>query len=595
MTTSTPSPSTTTSTANTDTDVVVIGSGFGGSVTALRLTEKGYRVTVIEAGRRFADEDFAKTSWRLNKFVFAPKLGLFGVQRVHMLRDVLVMAGAGVGGGSLNYANTLYKPPAPFFNDPQWAHITDWDAELSPFYDQGRRMLGVVTNPTHTHSDTIVKEVARDMGAEDTFVYTPVGVFFGEKTGGEGKPGETVSDPYFGGVGPDRTACIECGECMTGCRHGAKNTLVKNYLGLAERAGARVLDRTTVSGLRERADGTWEVTLERSGAWTRWGKRATSMTAAHVVVAAGTWGTQHLLHYSKDEGALPRLSNAMGKLTRTNSESILGALSKNYNPEQDFSEGVAITSSFHPRSDTHVEPVRYGKGSNAISVLQTLLTDGDGDGPRWRTLLSEVRRQPSDFFQLFNSRRWSQRTVIVLVMQNLDNSLQTFVKRFGPFRYVSSKQGHGEPNPTWIPAGNEATRRIADKIGGLAGGTWGDIVNMPMTAHFLGGCAISDSPENGVVDPYHRVWNYPTMHIVDGSAISANLGVNPALSITAQAERAMSLWPNKGEADPRPAQGEPYERVNPVAPVSPVVPEAAPGALRLPIVGVSSGGVPARA
>lgn len=587
MTSSPQQPTDPAATSPTDTDVIVVGSGFGGSVTALRLTEKGYRVTVVEAGRRFADSDFAKTSWRLNKFVWAPKLGLFGVQRLHMLRDVLVMAGAGVGGGSLNYANTLYKPSKPFFTDPQWAHITDWDEELSPFYDQGRRMLGVVTNPSHTHSDTVVKEVARDMGAEDTFVYTPVGVFFGEKTGGQGKPGETVPDPFFGGVGPDRTACIECGECMTGCRHGAKNTLVKNYLGLAERAGARILDRTTVSGLRERGDGTWEVTVERTGAWTRRGKRTGTMTAAHVVVAAGTWGTQHLLHYAKDDGSLPRLSGALGGLTRTNSESILGAMGDEYIPERDFSEGVAITSSFHPRPDTHIEPVRYGKGSNAIAMLQTLLTDGKDGVPRWLSLLLEIVRNPLRAAKMFNYRRWSQRTVIVLVMQNLDNSLQTFVKRFGPFRYVSSRQGHGEPNPTWIPQGNEATRRIADKIDGTPGGTVGDIFNMPMTAHFLGGCAISDSPESGVVDPYHRVWNYPTMHIVDGSAISANLGVNPALSITAQAERAMSLWPNKGEADARPAQGEAYQRIAPVAPRSPVVPEAAPGALRLPIVGVS--------
>lgn len=588
--TSTSSSSTSSAAAaatDTDTDVIVIGSGFGGSVTALRLTEKGYRVTVIEAGRRFEDEDFPKTSWRLNRYVWAPKLGLFGLQRLHILRDVLVMAGAGVGGGSLNYANTLYKPQTPFFEDDQWAHITDWDEELSPFYDQGRRMLGVVTNPSHTHSDTVVKEVAREMGSEDTFVYTPVGVFFGEKTGGQGKPGETVPDPYFGGVGPDRTACIECGECMTGCRHGAKNTLVKNYLGLAERAGARVLDRTTVSGLREREDGSWEVAIERTGAWTTRGKRPTTMTAAHVVVAAGTWGTQHLLHYARDEGTLPRMSSALGRLTRTNSESILGAMGDKYIPERDFSEGVAITSSFHPSPDTHIEPVRYGKGSNAIAALQTLLTDGKEGWPRWLLLLLEMLRNPLRAAKMFNYRKWSQRTVIVLVMQNLDNSLQTFVKRFGPFRYVSSKQGHGEPNPTWIPSGNEATRRLADKIDGTPGGTVGDIFNMPMTAHFLGGCAISDNPENGVVDPYHRVWNYPTMHIVDGSAISANLGVNPALSITAQAERAMSLWPNKGQADTRPAQGEAYQRIKPISPTSPVVPEAAPGALRLPIVGVS--------
>lgn len=587
MTSSSQPHTTTAAPLPTDTDVLVVGSGFGGSVSALRLTEKGYAVTVVEAGRRFADADFAKTSWRLNKFVWAPKLGLFGLQRVHMLNDVLVMAGAGVGGGSLNYANTLYKPNPPFFNDEQWAHITDWDSELSPFYDQGRRMLGVVTNPTHTHSDTVMKEVARDMGAEDTFVYTPVGVYFGEKTGGQGAPGETVPDPFFGGVGPDRTACIECGECMTGCRHGAKNTLVKNYLGLAERAGARILDRTTVSGLREREDGSWEVTVERTGAWSKRGKRATTITAKQVIVAAGTWGTQHLLHYAKDDGSLPRMSSALGKLTRTNSESILGAAGDKYIPERDFSEGVAITSSFHPTPDTHIEPVRYGKGSNAIAALQTLLTDGSDTVPRWLLFLLEVLRRPTSALKLMNYRKWSQRTVIVLVMQNLDNSLQTFVKRFGPFRYVSSRQGHGEPNPTWIPKGNEATRRIADKIDGIAGGTVGDLFNMPMTAHFLGGCPISDSPERGVVDPYHRVWNYPTMHVVDGSAISANLGVNPALTITAQAERAMSLWPNKGEADPRPAQGQAYVRIQPVPPKSPFVPEAAPGALRLPIVGVS--------
>src|SRR5699024_7371305 len=398
---------------------------------------------------------------------------------------------------------------------------------------------------------------------------------------------ETVPDPYFGGVGPDRTACIECGECMTGCRHGAKNTLMKNYLGLAERAGARVVDRTTVSGLRERGDGTWEVALERTGAWTPRGKRAGTMTAGHVVVAAGTWGTQHLLHYAKDAGSLPRMSSALGKLTRTNSESILGAMRSEYKPEQDFSEGVAITSSFHPRSDTHVEPVRYGKGSNAIAVLQTLLTDGGGDTPRWRKLLAEIHRDPAMFLQLFHLRRGSQRSVIALVIQNMDNTLQSYFTRRGPVRYALSSHDHGEPNPSWIPAGNEATRRIAEKIGGLAGGTWGEIADIPLTAHFLGGCAISDSPDSGVVDPYHRVWNYPTLHIVDGSAISANLGVNPALSITAQAERAMSLWPNKGEADPRPAQDQSYRRIPPVAPASPVVPEAAPGALRLPIVGVS--------
>ncbi|WP_234974253.1 FAD-dependent oxidoreductase [Williamsia sterculiae] len=553
----------------------------------MRLVEKGYRVGVVEAGRRFEDDDFAKTSWRVNKFLWAPKLGLFGVQRIHAVRDSLILAGAGVGGGSLNYANTLYKPTKPFFVDPQWGHITNWEDELDPHYDQARRMLGVVTNPTYTNSDRVIEEIAEEMGVADTFGPTPVGVFFGAKTGGVGAPGETVPDPFFGGAGPDRTACTECGACMTGCRVGAKNTLLKNYLGLAERNGATVLDRTTVTGLHPQADGSWQVDTQRSGAWTRLGARRRTLTARQVIVAAGTYNSQKLLHMAKSDGSLPELSDALGSLTRTNSESILGAMRRQYDPADDFSEGVAITSSIHPASDTHIEPVRYGKGSNAMGLLQTLLTDGEPGRSRFLKFLAALVQRPLDLPLLFNVRHWSQRTVILLVMQNKNNSLTTFVQRFGPFRFVNSRQGHGEPNPTWIPAGNEAAQRAAAKLGGPAGGTWGDVFNMPMTAHYLGGCAISDKPATGVIDPYHRVWNYPTLHVTDGSAISANLGVNPSLSISAQAERATSLWPNKGETDLRPEQGAPYERLTPVAPRSPIVPESAPGALRLPIVAVN--------
>lgn len=558
----------------TDYDVLVIGSGFGGSVTALRLTEKGYRVGVLEAGRRFADEDFAKTSWDLRRFVWMPALGLYGIQRIHMLRDCLILAGAGVGGGSLNYANTLYKPPASFFADEQWAGITDWFDELSPYYDQGRRMLGVVQNPHMTPADEIVKQVADDMGAGDTFIQTPVGVYFGE-------PGKTVPDPFFGGAGPDRTGCIECGECMTGCRHGAKNTLVKNYLGLAERAGAQVHPLTTVTDVQQRGDGTWEVSTVRSGAKLR--KRRRTYTAQHVVFAAGTWGTQQLLHRLRDNGSLPGLSDRVGVLTRTNSESILSAVRMTVDKELDLTRGVAITSSFHPSGDTHVEPVRYGKGSNAMGMLQTLMTDGGGRTPRWLRFLGTVVRHPLAFLRVLLVGGWSERTIIALVMQNLDNSITTFTRRglFG--RKMSSRQGHGEPNPTWIPLGNEATRRIADKIGGAPAGTWGEVFNIPMTAHFLGGCAIGADRSTGVIDAYHRVHGYPTLSVVDGSAVSANLGVNPSLTITAQAERAAALWPNKGEVDQRAPQGEPYRRIAPVAPQHPVVPATAPGALRLPL------------
>lgn len=565
----------------TDYDVLVVGSGFGGSVTALRLVEKGYRVGILEAGRRFEDKDFAKNSWDLKRFLWAPKLGLYGIQRVHLLRDCLILAGAGVGGGSLNYANTLYKPERPFFDDKQWAHITDWSSELSPFYDQATRMLGVVRNPHMTPADDVMKSVAEDMGVADTFIQTPVGVFFGDE------PGKTVPDPYFGGEGPERTGCIECGECMTGCRHGAKNTLLKNYLGLAERAGAEIVPMTTVSGLRPRSDGTWDVYTERTGSRIRKGRKTYSAT--NVVLAAGTWGTQNLLHKMKDTGALPRLSPKLGELTRTNSESIVGAAKLTVDPDMDLTRGVAITSSFHPSPNTHIEPCRYGKGSNAMGMLQTLMTDGGGPIPRWLKFLLALIAHPVQFVRLVNVRRWSERTIIALVMQNLDNSITTFTKR-GPFgRKISSRQGHGEPNPTWIPEGNDATRRIAEKIGGVPGGTWGELFNIPLTAHFLGGCAIAEDAEHGVIDPYHRVHGYPTLSIVDGSSVSANLGVNPSLTISAQAERSAALWPNKGELDLRPEQGLPYQRLDPIAPNAPVVPAGAPGALHLPIVEIRSG------
>jgi len=557
-------------------DVVVIGSGFGGSTTALRLTEKGYRVAVLEAGRRFDESTLPKTSWQLRSFIWAPRLGCFGIQRISLIKNVMVLAGAGVGGGSLNYANTLYEPLSPFYQDPQWGHITDWRSELAPFYDQAKRMLGVVPNPTITPADEIMREVAEDMGVADTFRPTPVGVFFGQ-------PGVEAPDPYFGGVGPPRRGCIECGECMTGCRHGAKNTLLQNYLYLAERAGAVVHPLTTVTRIRPLPDGRYSVDTERTGAWVR--KARQTFVARDVVVAAGTMGTQRLLHRMRDEGHLPHLSARLGELTRTNSEAILGA--RTFRRDVDFTRGVAITSSFHPDAQTHVEPVRYGKGSNAMGLLTTGLADGGG---RYRPLtwLREAARHPMMLLRNTSMRHWSEQIIIALVMQTRDNSITCFTKRglFGR-RRLTSKQGHGEPNPTWIPAGHDVVRRIATKIKGFAGGGWNDVFNIPMTAHFLGGAPIGDSATSGVIDPYHRAYGHPGIHVVDGAAVSANLGVNPSLTITAQAERAMALWPNAGEDDVRPALGEPYERLDPIAPRSPVVPVGAPGALRLVPVTIS--------
>jgi cholesterol oxidase len=566
-----------------DYDVLVIGSGFGGSVSALRLTEKGYRVGVLEAGRRFSDHEFAKNSWHLRDFLFAPGLGLTGIQRIHRLDNALILAGAGVGGGSLVYANTLYKPPRAFFQDPQWRAIADWESELDPYYDQAQRMLGAVTYRRMTPADEQLKRVAEQMGVGESYHQAPVGVFFGQN--GE-RPGTQVADPYFGGAGPSRRTCTDCGECMTGCRHNAKNTLVKNYLYLAERNGAEIHALTTVTEVVPLDGGGYRVATRptASGRRSRKGRRV--FTARQVVFSAGAYNTQRLMHTLRATGKLPALSAALGRLTRTNSEALLGASARD--DRRDFTEGVAITSSIHPDAHTHIEPVRYGKGSNAMGLLRAPLTDGGGRMPRALKALGEVLRHPRRSRVLFTTRRFAERTVILLVMQSLDNSLTVYPKRTPTGRVkIRSRQGHGEPNPAWIPAANLAARLMAENLGGVPGGTVGDVLGMPMTAHILGGAVLGADPERGVVDPYHRVFGYEGLHVVDGSAVPANLGVNPSLTITAMAERALAFWPNRGEPDPRPPAGEAYRRIDPVAPRSPAVPEAAPGALRLPIVGVS--------
>ncbi|MFJ1599397.1 GMC oxidoreductase [Streptomyces sp. NPDC088261] len=578
-----------------DYDVIVVGSGFGGAVSALRLTEKGYRVGVLEAGRRFTRATLPKNSWDVRNYLWAPALGLYGIQRVHLLGHVMVLAGAGVGGGSLNYANTLYVPPAAFFEDPQWAAITDWEGELRPYYDQARRMLGVRLNPTVTPSDVHLRAAAEAMGVGDTFHLAPVGVYFGDGEDADGtvtaRPGATVDDPYFGGAGPSRRACVECGECMTGCRHGAKNTLNENYLHLAERAGAVIHPMTTVVAVTEDGAGGHRVTTVPTNARGRRGRRArTVLRARQVVIAAGTYGTQTLLHTMRDEGLLPRISARLGALTRTNSEALVGAQTddRRYRarhgaPRADFTRGVAITSSVHPNADTHVEPVRYGRGSNAMGVLSILQVPYSER--RVRAWLGHAVAHPVQLVRSLSNRRWSERTIIGLVMQSLDNSLTTYRRpgRVGK-GLLTARQGHGAPNPKQIPEAARAARLLAEEINGFAGSNVGELMGTPLTAHFLGGCAIGATPDTGVVDPYHRLYGHPGISVVDGSAVSANLGVNPSLTITAQAERAMALWPNKGEPDPRPEQGAAYVRRAAVAPRSPAVPAEAFGALRLPFL-----------
>ncbi|MGF0316243.1 GMC oxidoreductase [Nocardia fluminea] len=549
-----------------DYDVIVVGSGFGGSVTALRLTEKGYRVGVLESGRRWDAEDFPKTNWNVPKAIWAPRLGLTGPQRISALGKCLVFSGSGVGGGSLIYGNTLYEPLPEFYRDRAWAHITDWKSELAPYYDQAARMLGVVENPRVGPKDDVLLQIARDLKVADTFHRTHVGVFFNE-----GAEGVEVDDPYFGGAGPRRAGCIHCSECFTGCKHNAKNTTTLNYLHLAESNGAQVHPLTTVTSVAPDGQGGYRVETVQSNGWVR--KQRRTFTAEQVVFAAAALGTQKLLHKLRGDGTLPELSSRLGELTRSNSEAIIGVTSKS---RRDFAQGVAITSSIHPEPQTHVEVCTYGKGQNAL-FLQTVPMI-DGGAFRFLRLLLSMLLHPVQFLRSQNAHGASERSVILLVMQSLDNSLTSYLKG----KRLVTKQGSGEPNPEWIPMAHDIARRYAAESDGITGNIATDIFNIPATAHYIGGCTIGDSRETGVIDPYQRVYGHPGLHVADGSAITANLGVNPSLTITAQAERAMAFWPNKGEPDPRPDLGTAYQRISPVAPERPAVPDSAPGALRLP-------------
>ena len=547
-------------------DVAVIGSGFGGSVAALRLSEKGYKVLVIESGARFEDKDFAKNSFDLKKFLFFPKLGLKGIQRIDLLKNVLVMSGAGVGGGSLVYANTLYRPPSKFFTTGSWKDIANWRQLLGPYYDQAERMLGVEVNKFFSPADEALKKASEGLGFGDTFQMAPLGIHFGE-------PGREVADPYFGGAGPTRTGCTNCGECMTGCRHGAKNTLVKNYLFLAETLGTKIMPLTKVVNI-EQVDKGYKLTLIQSD---KLFPKKQLLIVPEVVVAAGALGSAKLLHSVRAKGNLSGISSKLGELSRTNSESLLGVVAKS--KDIDFSSGSAITSSVFPDEDTHIEPVRYGKGSGFMGLLQSVVASGPkGQAPNLLRLLWVTLKNLPKLPNFYNLRSWPERTLIWLVMQSRDNSLTTFWKR-----RLTSRQGHGEKNPAWVPMGHIVARQIASDVDGTAGAVVGEPFGIPLTAHFLGGAVIGSNSSEGVVDGYLRAFGQPGLHIVDGSALSANPGVNPSLSIAALAEWAMAHWPNKGESDSRPALGEPFKVIEPVAPINPAVGSSASGALRLPI------------
>ena len=525
-----------------DYDWIVVGSGFGGSVSALRLAEKGYRVAVLECGRRYRDEDFAESTWNFRRYYWMPMLGLRGIFRMTVFKDVFIVSGSGVGGGSLGYANTLYRARPAFFRDPQWGELGEWEAALEPHYETAEHMLGVTEYPLEGPADLLLHEYSEEIGVPHTYTHTRVGAFFGE-------PGKEVPDPYFGGEGPPRSGCIGCGSCMLGCRYNAKNTLVKNYLWFAEKLGVEILPERQVSEIRPiggAADGSdgYEVISERSGAWLR--KRRSTLTARGVVIAAGALGTNKLLANCRHRGSLPRISPRLGELVRTNSESINAVTAPS--DERDFAKSVAISSSIYPDPDTHVEVVTYGRSAGSMSYLFTLLTGQGTKLTRPLLWLGQILRHPLRFVRLLWPFRWSGRTVILLVMQTLDNAIRLVPKRrlLGRGVRLQTEQDPGKPNPTFIPAADHVARWMAERTGGVAqSGINEAIFNIPTTAHILGGAAIGADPDRGVVDTRNRVFGYENLMVCDGAAVPANPGVNPSLTITALAEHAMSHVPAK--------------------------------------------------
>ena len=524
-----------------DFDWCVVGSGFGGSVAALRLAEKGYRVAVIESGPRYRDQDFAASAWNLRRFLWAPAFGLRGIMRLVPFRDVFLAAGAGVGGGSLVYANTLYRAAPEFFANPQWSNLADWSAELAPHYDTAEHMLGVNVVPFESPGDELLRSIAGHFGTEGTFRRTPVGVYFGE-------PGATVEDPYFNGEGPPRTGCTRCGACMVGCREGAKNTLVKNYLHLAEKRGATIIPDTEVTDIRPagQSDGSdgYVLSTARPGAWLRHNRR--HYRAAGVVVAAGALGTNRLLANCRHRGSLPRISDRLGQLVRTNSESVLAVTL----PDETLNtwNSVAISASIHVDSDTHIEVVTYGRRGDFMGTLFTLLTGKGTRLTRPLILARQALRHPVRLLKSLWPVGWARRTVVLLVMQTLDNaiSFRAVPRRFGSGVRLKTAQDPDKPNPTYIESANRAAAWLAGHTDGLPQSMLMEaLANIPTTAHILGGAVIGADERSGVIDRQQRVFGYRNLLVCDGAAVPANPGVNPSLTITALAEHAMASVPER--------------------------------------------------
>ncbi len=526
-------------------DYVIIGSGFGGSVSAMRLTEKGYSVLVLERGKRFEDADFPKSNWNIWKFLWLPALRCHGIFEMTFMNGLLALHGSGVGGGSLMYANVLIEPDDRLFNAPAWKHLNDWKKELQPHYETARKMLGVTTNPRLWPADEKLRELAVELGHGDTFQPTEVGVFFGKPD----EEGRTFPDPYFGGAGPERTACNYCGGCMVGCRYNAKNTLVKNYLYFAEKNGAIIVPEMKVINIRPTKDdgrpledgARYEIDYQRSTRLFK-GRRQT-VRARNVIVSAGMLGTLELLFHCREvTHSLPRISPRLGDRVRTNSENILGATSRDRHI--DYSKGIAITSIFSADNVTRVEPVRYTDGASFIRTLVAPLIDETGSIPkRILKTLWEMIRHPIDFLYSKFFSRWARYTTILLVMQTEENLTRV---RLGRSFFTFGRKGlvirpEKEHVASELTQANQVTRRFAEKVNGIPQTSFTDsLFNFPTTAHIMGGVPFGRDDQEGVIGLDYQVHNYPGLYVVDGSVMPANPGVNPSLTITALAEYAMS-------------------------------------------------------
>jgi cholesterol oxidase len=527
--------------AETDFDYLVIGSGFGGSVSALRLAEKGYRVAVLEKGKRYRAEDFPPTSWRLRRYLWLPKLGLYGIQMLSLFRHVLVLHGAGVGGGSLVFANQLLVPPDEVFSKPEWG-AGDWLGKLAPHYAEAQRMLGANPSPTVGRADEILREVGIEMRGEDTFHRNDVAVFFGE-------PGKTVPDPYLGGEGPELTGCTHCGACMIGCAVGAKNSLDHNYLFFAEKLGTRIFAETEVTAVKPTADG-YEVSTRKS---TGWRHPERKFTARGVVFSGGVMGTVKLLMKCKQRGWLPGVSDQLGNYVRTNSEAILTVDSRQR--DVDWNDQIAITSGIRVDESTQIEMVRYNKGSDLLFSLSSVLTDGGGRIPRQLRFLGAILRHPLQALRALWPFGQAARNSVILAMQTHESHMRLRYKRrlwrLGRHGPVSTVPPGQRKVPAYIPVANEVARRMAKRMEGDPKSSWSEVLlDAPTTAHILGGCRLAVSPAEGVVGTDGQVFGYPNLFVADGSVVPVNLGVNPSLTITALAEHIMAQIPPPARSTP---------------------------------------------